>query len=251
MTEMRKLVAEIIGTFILVFFGTVSVVVTLLLSTGASAPMGGFNIGLGALGGLGDWLAIGLSFGIALTVAIYAFGRVSGAHFNPAVTIALWSIKKFPAKDVIPYIIAQIIGALIGTFAIVAILGPVSSTVGVLGSVGAFGTVGPVGVFLAEFIGTMLLMLAVMAVAVDENAVPGFGALTIGLAVAGIVIAIGNISGSGINPARSLSPMIGNLVVAGSAGAAGGLLWIYIVAPILGAILGAYIYEYLYKDLGY
>ena len=175
-----------------------------------------FNIGIGALGGVGDWLSIGFAFAMPLIAAIYAFARISGAHFNPAVTIGLWSIKKFPTKDVIPYIVSQIIGSLLATFTIVAILGKQASTIGVLGSVAPFGDVTLLGVFIAEFLGTFLLMYAIMAVAVDKNAQPGFAALIIGLVILGIVVAIGNISGSGINPARSLTPMIGNLIVAGT-----------------------------------
>ena len=245
MTEFRKILSEVIGTYTLVFFGTLSVVVTLLIAQGVETT-NIFNIGIGALGGVGDWLSIGFAFAMPLIAAIYAFARISGAHFNPAVTIGLWSIKKFPTKDVIPYIVSQIIGSLLATFTIVAILGKQASTIGVLGSVAPFGDVTLLGVFIAEFLGTFLLMYAIMAVAVDKNAQPGFAALIIGLVILGIVVAIGNISGSGINPARSLTPMIGNLIVAGTPIDLL-VLAVYIIAPILGAICGAQLYEYLYK----
>lgn len=249
MTEFRKILSEVIGTYTLVFFGTLSVVVTLLIAQGVETT-NIFNIGIGALGGMGDWLSIGFAFAMPLIAAIYAFARISGAHFNPAVTIGLWSIKKFPTKDVIPYIVSQIIGSLLATFTIVAILGKQASTIGVLGSVAPFGDVTLLGVFIAEFLGTFLLMYAIMAVAVDKNAQPGFAALIIGLVILGIVVAIGNISGSGINPARSLTPMIGNLIVAGTPIDLL-VLAVYIIAPILGAICGAQLYEYLYKEIGY
>ena len=249
MTEFRKILSEVIGTYTLVFFGTLSVVVTLLIAQGVETT-NIFNIGIGALGGVGDWLSIGFAFAMPLIAAIYAFARISGAHFNPAVTIGLWSIKKFPTKDVIPYIVSQIIGSLLATFTIVAILGKQASTIGVLGSVAPFGDVTLLGVFIAEFLGTFLLMYAIMAVAVDKNAQPGFTALIIGLVILGIVVAIGNISGSGINPARSLTPMIGNLIVAGTPIDLL-VLAVYIIAPILGAICGAQLYEYLYKEIGY
>ena len=240
MTEFRKILSEVIGTYTLVFFGTLSVVVTLLIAQGVETT-NIFNIGIGALGGVGDWLSIGFAFAMPLIAAIYAFARISGAHFNPAVTIGLWSIKKFPTKDVIPYIVSQIIGSLLATFTIVAILGKQASTIGVLGSVAPFGDVTLLGVFIAEFLGTFLLMYAIMAVAVDKNAQPGFAALIIGLVILGIVVAIGNISGSGINPARSLTPMIGNLIVAGTPIDLL-VLAVYIIAPILGAICGAQLY---------
>lgn len=249
MTEFRKILSEVIGTYTLVFFGTLSVVVTLLIAQGVETT-NIFNIGIGALGGVGDWLSIGFAFAMPLIAAIYAFARISGAHFNPAVTIGLWSIKKFPTKDVIPYIVSQIIGSLLATFTIVAILGKQASTIGVLGSVAPFGDVTLLGVFIAEFLGTFLLMYAIMAVAVDKNAQPGFAALIIGLVILGIVVAIGNISGSGINPARSLTPMIGNLIVADTPIDLL-VLAVYIIAPILGAICGAQLYEYLYKEIGY
>lgn len=249
MTEFRKILSEVIGTYTLVFFGTLSVVVTLLIAQGVETT-NIFNIGIGALGGVGDWLSIGFAFAMPLIAAIYAFARISGAHFNPAVTIGLWSIKKFPTKDVIPYIVSQIIGSLLATFTIVAILGKQASTIGVLGSVAPFGDVTLLGVFIAEFLGTFLLMYAIMAVAVDKNAQPGFAALIIGLVILGIVVAIGNISGSGINPARSITPMIGNLIVAGTPIDLL-VLAVYIIAPILGAICGAQLYEYLYKEIGY
>ena len=249
MTEFRKILSEVIGTYTLVFFGTLSVVVTLLIAQGVETT-NIFNIGIGALGGVGDWLSIGFAFAMPLIAAIYAFARISGAHFNPAVTIGLWSIKKFPTKDVIPYIVSQIIGSLLATFTIVAILGKQASTIGVLGSVAPFGDVTLLGVFIAEFLGTFLLMYAIMVVAVDKNAQPGFAALIIGLVILGIVVAIGNISGSGINPARSLTPMIGNLIVAGTPIDLL-VLAVYIIAPILGAICGAQLYEYLYKEIGY
>ena len=73
-------------------------------------PATSFNIGIGQLGGLGDWFAIGISFGITIAAVIYALGRVSGAHINPAVTIALWATKRFPSGDAVAYIIAQCIG---------------------------------------------------------------------------------------------------------------------------------------------
>ena len=167
MTEFRKILSEVIGTYTLVFFGTLSVVVTLLIAQGVETT-NIFNIGIGALGGVGDWLSIGFAFAMPLIAAIYAFARISGAHFNPAVTIGLWSIKKFPTKDVIPYIVSQIIGSLLATFTIVAILGKQASTIGVLGSVAPFGDVTLLGVFIAEFLGTFLLMYAIMICCIDN-----------------------------------------------------------------------------------
>ncbi|MCD7781205.1 MAG: aquaporin family protein [Methanosphaera sp.] len=237
MTEMKKILAEIVGTFILVFFGTASVVLTLLINSGVdSASI--YNIGIT----MPDWLCIGVAFGLALMVAIYAFAPISGAHFNPAVTIALWVGKKFPGKDVIPYIIAQFIGSFIASAVLLAISGDVASSVGVLGSVGAFGDISNLGIFIAEFLGTFLLMYVIMATVVDSDVSVADAAVSIGIALAGIVVAIGNFSGCGVNPARSFTPMVLNYLVTGTNTLS--LYPIYLIAPILGAIVAVLLYNY-------
>ena len=145
----QKFLAELIGSFILVFFGTASVVLVLLVN-------GGLSI---AAITMADWIAIGLAFGLALTVAIYALGPISGAHFNPAVTIGLWAGKKFPTSDLPVYLIAQFVGSIIASAALIAIAGvDIASTTGALGSVGDVAGIGFVGIFIVEFLGTALLM---------------------------------------------------------------------------------------------
>ena len=99
----KKFVAESLGTFLLVFFGAGAVVITRMIVFGAATP-NPFSIGIS----MGDWLGINIVFGLAIAVGIYAFARVSGAHFNPAITVALWAVRKFPSKDVVPYIISSI-----------------------------------------------------------------------------------------------------------------------------------------------
>ena len=244
MTDMKKIMAEIVGTFILVFFGTASVVLTLFINDGQTFPSI-YNIGIT----LPDWIGIGLAFGLALVVAIHALGPISGAHFNPAVTIGLWAGKKFPGKDVIPYVIAQFIGAIIASAALLAISGPKASTIGALGGVGPFGDISIIGMFIVEFLGTALLMYVIMATAVDKNASSIDAALDIGLVLAGIVIALGNFTGCGINPARAFSPMLFNFFVSG----ANAFIYypIYFIAPIVGAIVAVYLYDYFHKEIGY
>ncbi|WP_456468432.1 MIP/aquaporin family protein [Archaeoglobus sp.] len=244
MTLAKRFTAEVVGTFILVFFGPGAAVITLMIANGAEKP-NEFNIGIGALGGLGDWLAVGMAFALAIAAAIYALGRISGAHINPAVTIALWSIGKFPGRDVVPYIVAQLIGATLGSLLFLACIGPAAATVGGLGATAPFPGIGYGQAILAEAIGTFLLMLVIMGVAVDERAPPGFAGLVIGLTVGGIIITIGNITGSSLNPARTFGPYLGDSLM-------GINLWqyfpIYVVGPIAGAVVAAWMYQYLAKD---
>ncbi len=110
-----RCVAEGVGTLLLVYFGAGAAAITLMIANGTK-PATSFNIGIGQLGGLADWFAIGMAFAIVIAGVIYALGRVSGAHINPAVTIALFATKRFPAVDTVAYIIVQCTGAAIGSF---------------------------------------------------------------------------------------------------------------------------------------
>ncbi len=242
----KRSLAEFIGTFFLVFFGAGAAVITLMISKGQTPP-NSFNIGIGTLGGFADWLAIGLAFGLAIMASIYAFGRISGCHINPAVTLGLWSIKKFPSRDVGPYIAAQLAGASVASILFASIVGMSAVTVGGLGATAPFPGIGYVPAIIAEAIGTFLLMITIMGVAVDRKAPSGFAGLIIGLTVAGIITTLGNITGSSLNPARTFGPYLGDLIFGGSN------LWyyfpIYVIGPVIGAILAAFTYQYLYSDL--
>lgn len=244
MSLAKRFTAEVVGTFILVFFGPGAAVITLMIANGSARP-NEFNIGIGALGGLGDWFAIGMAFAIAIAAVIYALGRISGAHINPAVTIALWAIGKFPGREVVPYIVAQLIGASLGSLLFLACVGPAAATVGGLGATAPFPGISYGQAILTEAIGTFLLMLVIMGVAVDERAPPGFAGLIIGLTVGGIITTIGNITGSSLNPARTFGPYLGDSLM-------GINLWqyypIYIIGPIVGAVVAAWLYQYLAKE---
>lgn len=242
---MKRSLAELLGTFMLVYFGAGSAAITLMIAKGSSPP-NPFNIGIGTLGGLGDWFAIGMAFAIAITASIYALGRISGAHLNPAVTIALWATRRFPASDVGPYIVAQLVGASLASFLFAASAGMNAVTIGGLGATAPFPGVGFGQAILVEAIGTFLLMLTIMGVAVDERAPPGFAGLIIGLTVGGIITTTGNIAGASLNPARTFGPYLGDYILAGNN------LWsfypVYIVGPIAGALIAAFAYDYLTKD---
>ncbi len=238
---MKRSLAELVGTFALVFIGTGSAVITLLLAEGQTNK-GGFNIGIG-YGGLGDWLAIGLAFGFIIMCMIYVFGHISGTHINPAVTLALWVTKRFPAGDVIPYIVAQLIGATLGSLSLVAVLGTRAATVGGLGATAPFEGVTYVQAIICEAIATFFLMLTIMGVAVDKRAPGQFAGFAIGMVVAVDIIVTGNITGSSLNPARTFGPYLGDTLFGGTN------LWnffpIYIIGPIAGAIVAAFVYDYI------
>ncbi|MCU0633083.1 MAG: aquaporin family protein [Methanolinea sp.] len=238
----KRCCAEILGTGLLVYFGAGAAAITLMIASGTS-PGTPFNIGIGALGGLADWLAIGMAFAIVIAGAIYALGRISGAHLNPAVSIALWATKRFPAGDTGAYIISQLIGAAIGSLLFAASVGMDAVTIGGLGATTPFPGIGYGQAILAEFIGTFLLMLVIMGIAVDSKAPPGFAGLVIGLTVGGVIITTGNIAGASLNTARTFGPFIADWLLGGPD------LWvffpIYVIGPILGAITAAFVYDYM------
>lgn len=236
----KRCIAELIGTFFLVFMGTGAAVITLMLSKGTTTSTA-FNIGIGALGGLGDWLAVGLAFGFVITAMIYALGNVSGCHINPAVTLGLWAVKKFPSGEVVPYILSQLIGASLGSLILLFVLGMDAATIGGLGATAPFLGIGYAQAIVIEFLATFVLMFVIMGVS-DERSIPGFAGLVIGLTVAGLIITIGNMTGGSLNTARTFGPYLINFIL-------GNNQWlyfpIYIVGPILGAITASKLYEYL------
>ncbi|WP_345803829.1 MIP/aquaporin family protein [Methanothrix soehngenii] len=242
MSLAKRSIAEAVGTFILVYFGAGAAAITLMISQGSSPP-NPFNIGIGTLGGLGDWFAIGMAFAIAIAASIYALGRISGAHLNPAVTIALLATRRFSLGDAIPYILAQLVGASVASFLFAASVGMDAVTVGGLGATAPFPGIGYWQAVMVEAIGTFLLMLTIMGVAVDRQAPPGFAGLVIGLVVGGIITTIGNITGSSLNPARTFGPYLGDYILGGNS------LWhffpIYIIGPVVGALIAAFLYDYL------
>jgi glycerol uptake facilitator protein len=229
-TAMQKYVAEIVGTFILVWIGPGAAVVAGMLK----------------VTGLADVMAIAIAFGIAVAAAIYVVGKVSGCHINPAVTIALAINKRFPWKDVIPYIIAQLIGAVIASLLFVACLGTQAASSYNLG--GTFINSGA-GVtifmgFIGEVIGTFFLMITIMGVAVDQRAPAGWAGWIVGMIVTGVIITLGPMTGSSLNPARTFGPYIGNALFGGQA-PWGQFIIVYTIGPIVGAIIAAFVYDYM------
>ena len=228
--------AELIGTFVLVFLGTSAVVAAVLLNQGWESPANNtFFVGFG----VSDWVGIAIVFGIALTVMIYTFGPISGAHLNPAVSIALWATKRLPTSDMLMYVLFQCVGASLASLAVVLIFGIRPTDVG-LGATTMVADTTYAQAILCEALVTFILMLTIMGSAVDKRAPVGFAGLAIGLVVVGSIIAIGNVTGGSLNPARTFGPYIAMSAVYGIH-----LWWqfpIYLFGPVIGATAAAFLY---------
>jgi glycerol uptake facilitator protein len=233
----KRCIAELIGTFVLVFLGTGAVVTAFLILQG-STPGNDFSVGIPIEG----WLAIGLAFGLAIAIMAYAFGHISGTHINPAVSIAMWATGRLPAGDTAAYIVAQLAGASLASGAVVAIWGMRAVDVG-LGATAMFAGVTYWQAILAEAVCTFFLMLAIMGTAVDKRAPQGFAGLIIGLTVAMGITATGNVAGASLNPARTFGPYLFDSVLGGT-----NFWWqfpIYVIGPIVGAVAAAFLYDYI------
>ena len=213
---MQPLVAEFLGTFFFCFAG-----IAAILSTTDAVGSGAGIVG------------VALAHGLALSVAVNAFGGISGAHFNPAVSAGFLLTGRLPASRFAGYVVVQLAGA---AAACRAIFPPEAVTQAQLGIPLPAAWVSTSGVLLAEFIMTFLLMTAIYGTAVDERGravkIGGFG---IGLTVAFNILAGGAVTGASMNPARSLGPalMMGNWQ----------WHWAYWIAPIAGACVAAIVYE--------
>jgi MIP family channel proteins len=211
--ELRAYAAEAIGTFLLVFAGAGAVVI--------DAVSGG---GVGSLG-------IGLSFGLVVMVAIFAVGHISGAHINPAVTLAFAAFGSFPWRHVPAYLVAQLSGAVGAAMMLRLLFGNEAHLGSTIPHDGAGQALG------LEMVITFFLMFVIVAVATDERAVPGAAAVAIGGYVGLAATFSGPIAGASMNPARSFGPA----VVSGTWTDH----WVYWAGPIAGALLGALIYGWL------
>ena len=209
----RRAVAEGVGTFLFVLVGTGAIMV--------DARTDG---GLGAVG-------IALAFAFALACMVYAIGHLSGSHVNPAVTIGLWAVRRFPAKDALVYVGAQCVGAVAASLFLWGILGDVAN-------VGAtIPDVAPSEAFALEWVLSFALMFVIAAVASDERVAYGSVGLAVGFAYGfGVLFGL-PLTGASMNPARSLGPAVAVDVWAAH--------WVYWLAPIFGMIAAAWTYETL------
>jgi MIP family channel proteins len=214
-------VAEGLGAFGLVFAICATVVGAALARPVVGTPYGS--------------LAVPLAAGVALTCMVAALGHISGAHFNPAVTLGLAVTGRFRWRHVPVYLVAQLLGAIGAGLACWLVYGESARTVAHLGATSPAAGVGAGAAFAVEVMVTFLLVLVIMAVATDSRVATGVAAVAIGSALAMAVFISGPISGASVNPVRSLGPMI----VAGKFTD----WWVYLVAPILGGILGGVTYN--------
>ena len=234
---MKKYLAEFVGTFSLVLFGCGAAVVAgkTIPITVADAPTG---IGL---------LGISLAFGFAVVVMCYAIGPISGCHINPAITIAMLVVKKISFKDAVGYIFAQMAGATLAALALLEIQkGAPGFSMGeyALGSngwgPGYLGGYTTTAAFITETILTGLFLFVIFATT-SKLGNSNMAGLAIGLTLVLIHLVAIPITGTSVNPARSFGPAI----LAG--GKALGQLWLFIVAPVLGAVISAFIWRYIFE----
>jgi MIP family channel proteins len=209
----RRAAAEALGTFFLVLIGPGAVTVN-AYSGGVIAHAG-----------------IALAFAFVVLAMIYALGHLSGAHINPAVTVAFWSVRRFPSSEMLPYLSAQCAGAIAASLLTRAAFGTAGSLGATLPRVPAATAFG------VEWLLSFALMFVIMAVATDKRVADGFAAIAVGLTVGFCAMVGGPLTGASMNPARSLGPaLVGNFWHGH---------WIYWVAPVTAMIAAARVYDLL------
>ncbi len=225
---MKKLFAEFFGTFWLVFGGC-----------GSAVFAAGFpDLGIGFVG-------VALAFGLTVLTMAYAVGHISGGHFNPAVSLGLWAGGKFEAKDLLGYIVAQLIGAIAAAGVLYLILTNKADFVSIGGfAANGYGDLSPDGysmtaALIAEFVLTAFFLLIILGTT-NERAPKGFAPIAIGLGLTLIHLISIPITNTSVNPARSTSQAL----FAG--GDFTGQLWLFWVAPIAGAIVAGFIHKALF-----
>ena len=235
---MKRLGAELIGTFWLVLGGCGSAVLA------ANFGGDGNPLGIGLLG-------VSLAFGLTVLTGAYALGHISGGHFNPAVSFGLWAGGRFSAKDLLPYIIAQTLGAILAAWILYQIASGTAGFAIDSNAAGAFATNGfdafsPGGysmhaAFLCEVVLTAMFLVIILG-ATHKNAPAGFAPIAIGLGLTLIHLISIPVTNTSVNPARSTGVA---LLVGGTPLSQ---LWLFWAAPIIGGVLGGVVYKWLGKD---
>jgi MIP family channel proteins len=229
------MLAEVYGTFLLTFIGTTAITVANNPTLFAAGP----TLGLGF---------IGLAFGLALIAGIASVGAISGAHFNPAVTIAIFVAGRLPRSKLPAYILAQFTGAVLAAIVELALVGmSAASSQGVdLGSTLPNNAL-PSPIFaavLAEIVGTMILAMNILGSTDADSSSISWASSGIGMVLAAVIWALGAISGASLNPARSFGPAVVSLLFDTRPMTS---YWIYVVGPVLGGLLAAQLYKLIFK----
>lgn len=225
---MKKNLAEFLGTFWLVLGGC-----------GSALLAAGFpEVGIGLTG-------VSLAFGLTVLTIAYSLGPISGAHLNPAVTIGLWAGGRFSSKEILPYVLSQISGALAAAAVLYIVVTGNGSDIGTFAANG-YGEHSPGGysltaALLTEFVMTFMFLLIILG-ATDEIAPKGFAGLAIGLALTLIHLISIPVTNTSVNPARSIS----QAVFAG--GWAMSQLWLFVLIPVCGAVMAGYTFKYLKSE---
>jgi len=230
MSLSKKMGAEFIGTFWLVFGGTGSAVLA------AAFP----EVGIGLLG-------VSLAFGLTVLTMVYAVGNISGGHFNPAVSVGLWAGGKFDIKDLGPYIIAQVLGAIAGSGLLYYIAsGQAGFSLSDGFAANGYGEHSPGGYslgsgFAMEVVMTFMFLFIILG-AISKKAPAGFAGIAIGLALTLIHLVSIPVTNTSVNPARSTGPAIfvGDWAL--------GQLWLFWIAPIIGALIAGYLWKWFEKE---
>lgn len=237
-----EMIAEFLGTMVLLLFGDGCVATFSLFNTSTSTFAN-------------EWIVIILGWGLAVMLGIYVAGAVSGAHLNPAVTLALAVRKKFPWNKVLPYALAQLLGAFVAAVILYFVYqGAIVHAAGTQNIADAVGGVfytspkpfvGTFGAFCDEFVGTALLVGLIFAITDGRNqpVQANLNPLIIGFLIVAIGASFGLNTGYAINPVRDFGPRLWIALVSGGA-SLNSYTWIPIVAPLLGGIAGAYIYDF-------
>ncbi|MEM9149205.1 MAG: aquaporin Z [Cyanobacteria bacterium P01_F01_bin.3] len=235
MSLMKKCMAEAMGTFWLVLGGCGSAVLAAaFLATDGS----GFQLGLGFVG-------VSLAFGLTVLTMAYAIGHISGCHLNPAVSFGLWAGGRFPSGDLLPYIVSQVVGAIVAAAVLFLIVSGQTGFEGTTLAANGYGDLSPGGFNLLSALVTEVVMtfmfLIVILGSTDGRAPKGFAPISIGMALTLIHLISIPVTNTSVNPARSLAPAI----FAGPEYLA--QVWLFWVAPILGAIAAGWFYSNMFE----
>lgn len=228
---MKKCIAEFIGTMVLVLIGCGTA-----MAVGCNPDMGS------------GYILTAFAFGLGLLTMAYSIGNISGCHINPAVSLAMWISKKIDGVEFVKYVVSQVLGALAGA----GLLALIFNGAGIVDMTGGFGSNGLAGVndnmwigLLVEVLLTFVFVISILGVTSSKFKHGAVAGVVIALSLVAVHILGIGLTGTSVNPARSLGPSI--VAAFSGNGAPIGAVWVFIVGPLVGGALAAYVYQYLEK----